>query len=124
MNNTTTPNKDKPIVIGSGTESVLYCDICSRKLIPLKGGQYYECGYCGIKITPDNLNVKKGRMINTREGFISAVVDPQAEEPAVSTTPGIPDISIRHEKELRGGFKALSEKGTIRFISYNTTEKQ
>jgi hypothetical protein len=32
-------------------------------------------------------------------------------EPAISTTPGIPDISIRHEPEIKGGLKALQQKG-------------
>jgi hypothetical protein len=32
--------------------------------------------------------------------------------------PGIPDISIRHEPQLRDGALALSRKGTIRFARY------
>ena len=31
---------------------------------------------------------------------------------------------IEMETELRGGFAALAKKGTIRFASYKTTEKQ
>ncbi|HET6799026.1 MAG TPA: hypothetical protein VFH25_00560 [Nitrososphaeraceae archaeon] len=29
----------------------------------------------------------------------------------VSNTPGIPDISIHHEPEIKGGLKALQQKG-------------
>jgi hypothetical protein len=47
----------------------------------------------------------------------------QDNEPCVSTTPGIPDISLHKEPELRGGFAELAKKGSIRFTSYNTTEK-
>jgi hypothetical protein len=36
---------------------------------------------------------------------------------AVATTPGIPDVSIRHEPELKGAFKALKDKG-LRFTHY------
>src|SRR5918994_3833341 len=32
-------------------------------------------------------------------------------EPAVATTPRIPDISIRHEPEIKGGLRALQQKG-------------
>jgi hypothetical protein len=39
-------------------------------------------------------------------------------EPAIATTPGIPDITIRHEPELKDGALALSKKGTIRFTHY------
>ncbi len=39
-------------------------------------------------------------------------------EPAVATTPGIPDVSIRKELELSGGFAQLAEKGTTKFTSY------
>ena len=49
---------------------------------------------------------------------------PLETEPAVSTTPGIPDISLHKEPELRGGFAQLAKKGTIRFTSYETTERE
>ena len=39
-------------------------------------------------------------------------------EPAVATTPGIPDVSIRKEKKLDWGAKELSKKGVIRFTYY------
>jgi hypothetical protein len=43
-------------------------------------------------------------------------------EPAITSVSNTPDVSIRHEPTLRGGFAALAKKGTIRFTSYNTTE--
>jgi hypothetical protein len=49
---------------------------------------------------------------------------PEETEPAVASTQNTLAVSIRHEPELRGGFAALAKKGTIRFVSYNTTEKQ
>jgi hypothetical protein len=39
-------------------------------------------------------------------------------EPAISSVGTTPDVSIRHEPELKSGFAALAKKGTIRFTSY------
>jgi hypothetical protein len=39
-------------------------------------------------------------------------------EPAVATTPGIPDISLHKEPELSGGFAELAKKGTIKIKDY------
>ncbi len=47
----------------------------------------------------------------------------QDSEPAVATTPGIPDISIRHTPPLRGGFSELQKKG-LWIKDYHTTEKE
>jgi hypothetical protein len=43
---------------------------------------------------------------------------PEETEPAVASIQNTPDVSIRHEPELRGGFAQLAKKGTIRFTSY------
>ena len=47
-------------------------------------------------------------------------------EPAVTSiqTNFADDITIRKTPEMRGGFAQLAKKGTIKFTSYNTTEKQ
>ena len=42
----------------------------------------------------------------------------QDSEPAVASIGVTPDVSIRHEPELKDGFAALSKKGTIRFTSF------
>ena len=34
-------------------------------------------------------------------------------------TPGLDDVRLDHQPDLKGGFLALSKKGTIRFTSYN-----
>jgi hypothetical protein len=64
--------------------------------------------------------MRRGRMITTIEGDIPTAALPQ--EPAVATTPGPRDISIRHEPEIRGGLKSLQQKG-IKITSYSTNEK-
>jgi hypothetical protein len=40
-------------------------------------------------------------------------------EPAISSVGTTPDVSIRHEPELKGGFAAPAKKGTIRFTYYS-----
>jgi hypothetical protein len=39
-------------------------------------------------------------------------------QPAVASVGTVPDVSIRHEPELRGAFAAMAKKETIRFTSY------
>jgi hypothetical protein len=45
-------------------------------------------------------------------------------EPAIASIGAVPDVSIRHEPELKGGYAQLAKKGTIRFTSYETTERE
>jgi hypothetical protein len=45
-------------------------------------------------------------------------------DPAITSVGNIPDVSIRHEPTLKGGFAQLAKKGTIRFNSYDTMEKE
>jgi hypothetical protein len=45
-------------------------------------------------------------------------------EPAITSVGNIPDVSIRHKPTLRGGFAQFAKKGTIKFTSYSTTEKE
>jgi hypothetical protein len=69
----------------------------------------YFCTKCSVEFDPAEENLRKESKITVPDRNV---------EPAVSTTPGIPDISIRHEPELKDGALALSKKGTIRFTSY------
>ena len=63
---------------------------------------------------PDTKQVRRKHKISTPD---------YDQEAAVTTTPGIPDISIRHTPDLRGGFAELQRKG-LKFTSYQTTEKE
>jgi hypothetical protein len=40
----------------------------------------------------------------------------------VAITPGIPDVSTRHEPEIKGGLKALRDKGQDYFYVHATKE--
>ncbi|HEX7209269.1 MAG TPA: hypothetical protein VF233_13865, partial [Nitrososphaeraceae archaeon] len=89
------------------------CSICNRTLIRLTDSSLpntaFWCRTCSVEFDPQNENVR-------RESKLS--VPDRSIEPAVATTPGIPDVSIRKEPELSGGFAQLAKKGTIKFTSY------
>src|ERR687896_2500173 len=76
------------------------CSICNQTLIRLtdagQNNQTYWCRNCSIEYDPEAENLRKETKLKVPERNV---------EPCVSTTPGIPDISIRHEPEIKGGLK-------------------
>jgi hypothetical protein len=62
----------------------------------------FWCRNCSVEFYPENENVRRESKLSLPDRNI---------EPAISTTPGIPDISIRHQPEIKGGLKALQQKG-------------
>jgi hypothetical protein len=82
------------------------CSICNQTLIRLTDAGMnnvsFWCRNCSVEFNPEEENVR-------RESKLS--VPDRNEETLVSNTPGIPDISIRHEPEIKGGLKALKDKG-------------
>ena len=116
------PNDDKVVISSEyyqNDKPSYLCSLCNCTLSKLQdAGQnntMYFCTRCSVEWDPESENLRKESKITVPDRNI---------EPAVSTTPGIPDISIRHEPELRGGFAQLAKKGTIRFTDYHTTEKE
>ena len=73
------------------------------------------CRFCSIEFDPDDEKISHKQKLS---------IPYQDNEPCVSTTPGIPDISLHKEPTLKGGFAQLAKKGTIRFTDYHTTEKE
>jgi hypothetical protein len=105
------PNNDDKIIISSEyyenvRPSSYICSICNRTLSRLSdaGGnnQTYYCRFCNVEFDPESENVRRESKLSVPNRNI---------EPAVATTPGIPDISIRKEPEIKGGLKALQQKG-------------
>jgi uncharacterized Zn ribbon protein len=82
------------------------CSICNQTLIRLTdagmNNTSFWCRHCSVEFNPEEENVR-------RESKLS--VPDRNEETLVSQTPGIPDISIRKEPEIKGGLKALQQKG-------------
>jgi hypothetical protein len=74
----------------------------------------YFCTRCSVEFDPTEENIRKESKITVPDRNI---------EPCVSTTPGIPDISISHTPPIRGGFAELQKKG-LKIKDYHTTEKE
>ena len=119
--NQTKPTKDNKVIIGDewmGNDNVEFiCDFCSRVLIKLvdrnRMNISYFCSFCKIPFDPSQTEIRKKSKLETPNKNV---------EPAVSTTPGIPDISIHHTPPIRGGLAELQKKG-IKITSYKTSEK-
>jgi hypothetical protein len=91
-----------------------YCSVTTVKLMDSSGKNLsYFCNRCQITREPGETRKKSKLSIQKQE-----------VDPAVTSVGNIPDVSIRHEPTLSGGFAQLAKKGTIRFTSYSTTEKE
>jgi hypothetical protein len=112
-------NDDKVIISSKYYEDErpsFICSICNRILIRLtdSGGQNttYWCRNCSVEFDPELENVR-------RESKIS--VPDRNQETLVATTPGQDylnkKVEINHTPEIKGGLKALKDKG-IRITSY------
>src|SRR5829696_9069117 len=103
------PNKDKVIIASeqfTDYRPSYICSFCNITLSRLtdagQNNQTFWCRYCQTEFDPKSENIRKESKI---------IVPDRNVEPAVATTPGIPDVSIRKEPVLKGAFKALQEKG-------------
>jgi hypothetical protein len=115
------PNDDKVVISSEyyqNDKPSYLCSLCNCTLSKLQdAGQnntMYFCTRCSVEWDPESENLRKESKITVPDRNI---------EPAVSTTPGIPDISIRHTPPIRGGFAELQMKG-LRIKDYHTTEKE
>src|ERR671915_1161249 len=115
------PNDDKVVISSEyyqNDKPSYLCSLCNCTLSKLQdAGQnntMYFCTRCSVEWDPESENLRKESKITVPDRNI---------EPAVSTTPGIPDISIRHTPPIRGGFAELQKKG-IKIKDYHTTEKE
>jgi hypothetical protein len=82
------------------------CSICNQTLIRLTdaglNNTTFWCRHCSVEFDPESENLRKESKI---------IVPDRNIEPAAATTPGIPDIRIHHEPEIKGAFKSLQQKG-------------
>ena len=112
-----THKKDDKVVISSeyytNDRPSYICSFCNQTLIRLtdagQNNTTFWCRNCSVEFDPESENLRKESKI---------MVPARNIEPAVATTPGVPDVSIRHEPPLRGGFAELQKKGS-RFTSYH-----
>jgi hypothetical protein len=112
-----TPNKDKVIIAGEAYEApeitAFICNYCSRDLIKLSDSSgnnvSWYCNHCSIPFEPEKESIRHKQRLEVPDRNV---------EPAVTSIGMTPDVSIRHEPELKGGFAQMAKKGTIRFTSY------
>ena len=102
-------NKDDKVVISSKyyeNDRPSYICSCNQTLIRLtdagQNDQTYWCRHCSVEFDPESENLRKGSEI---------IVPDRNIEPAAASIDVIPEVSIRHEPELRGGFAQLAKKG-------------
>jgi uncharacterized Zn ribbon protein len=105
-------NDDKVIISSEYFEDdrpSYICSICNQgPLIRLTDSSMqntaFWCRHCSVEFNPEEENVR-------RESKLS--VPDRNSETLVSTTPGINEdsVAIRHEPEIKGGLKALKDKG-------------
>ena len=91
----------------------LVCSWCNHSLVRLTDRNHQSeswfCRNCSIEFNSDDEQVSHKQKLS---------IPYEDSEPAVASIGSVPDVSIHHEPELKGGFAALAKKGTIRFTSY------
>jgi hypothetical protein len=114
--------KDKVVISSEFYENdrpSYICSFCNQTLIRLtdagQNNTTFWCRNCSVEFDPENENLRKESKLSVPDRNI---------EPVVATTPGIPDVRIRHEPELKDGAFALSKKGTIRFTHYEDSSRK
>src|ERR671918_1937071 len=116
--NSAKPSDDKVVISSEYYENdrpSYICSFCNQTLIRLTDSSQqnsaFWCRHCSVEFDPESENLRKESKITVPDRNI---------EPAITSISNTPDVSIRHEPELRGGFAQLAKKG-IRFTSYQTT---
>lgn len=105
------PAEDDKVIISISSEYFeddrpnYICSICNQTLIRLTGSSMqntsFWCRNCSVEFDPESENVRRESKLSVPDRNI---------ETAVSTTPGIPDVSIHHEPEIKGGLKELQRR--------------
>jgi hypothetical protein len=97
----------------------LMCSWCNRSLVKLTDknnqSESWFCRNCSIEFNSDDEQVSHKQKLS--------IPYQEDSELAVASIETIPDVSIRHEPTLKGGFAALAKKGTIRFTSYSDSSQ-
>jgi hypothetical protein len=110
------PKQDKVVISSEQYEApeitTFICNYCNRDLIKLSDSSgnniSWYCNNCSVPFEPENESIRHKQKLEVPDRNI---------EPAIATTPGIPDISIRKEPEIKGGLKKFQEKG-LRITHY------
>jgi hypothetical protein len=91
----------------------LVCSWCNHSLVRLADknnqSESWFCRNCSIEFNSDDEQVSLKQKLS---------IPYEDSESAIASIGSVPDVSIHHEPELKGGFAALAKKGTIRFTHY------
>src|SRR5215207_7625988 len=105
--NYTKPTNDKIIISSeyyTNDRPSYICSFCNQTLSRLtdSGGQNtaYWCRHCSVEFNPEDENLRKESKIKVPDRNV---------QPAVTSVSSTPDVSIRHEPTLRGGFAELQK---------------
>ena len=86
------------------------CSWCNRSLVRLSDknnkSENWFCRNCSIEFNSGDERVSHKQKLS---------IPYQDSEAAIASIGSVPDVSIRHEPTLKGGFAQLAKKGTIRF---------
>jgi hypothetical protein len=85
----------------NGPEKIeLICNKCSRTLVKLSDGNGNHdlfCTYCSITYDMEDESVRHKQRLSV----------PEEIEPDITSVETVPDVSIRHEPELRGAIRCM-----------------
>jgi hypothetical protein len=117
--------KEDKIIIGDEwtleDHPVFTCSWCNCDLIRLSvrnnKSESWFCRNCQIPFEPLETQLRKKSKLGTQRNEI------EPEITSIQINPS-KEVEIRHTIPLRGGFAEMAKKGTIRFTSYSTTEKE
>lgn len=115
--------KDDEVVIGEEEDKShnFICTYCNCVLSRLQDSGHNNtmlwCSRCQISFNKQDDNLRHEPKLQTQdrdeETLVTSIDYNMADE-----------VEIRHYVPMRGGFAAISKKGTIHFTSYHTTERQ
>jgi hypothetical protein len=122
MKQTKSKKQDKTIIgdqwNGNDAPPELSCSWCNRDLVRLSDrnnqGESWFCRNCQIPFDPAETQIRKKSKLEMQRTEI---------EPDICSVGGSPNVSLRKQVEVRGGFKVLQDKG-LKITNYKTTEKE
>ena len=108
---------DLPITISGELtkeeKKAYYCPYCSYKMVKISEEEYH-CNHCKTSAFPEYQNLRSKSKISTPIGLNL--------EPCLSYSPEPYDLS-KPEVEVRGGLKALKDRG-LKITNYKETGKE
>jgi hypothetical protein len=116
------PREDKTVIGDkwNGEDRPNYiCSWCQCNLVRSSSGNNspgWFCRRCQIPFEPNEIEIRK----KSKLGPQHEEIEPQITSIQIDPSK---DVEIRHTPPIRGGFKALKDRG-LKITNYKTTEKE